>query len=434
METNVQEVSPCRWQVRVTLPAEETAPHFDKAYRTLQRTARIPGFRAGKVPLSVIRKRFGDAVREDVGNTLLKETFPQALQEHALKAIGPPALEELNLEEGSPFTYSAQVDVLPEVELAAVEGMEIPRRDVVVSEEMIEATLERMRQENAQLRTVDDAGTTLAHGQIGVIDFTGRIDGETFEGGSGERYPVEVGAGVLFPEFESGMEGMTAGETRELAVTFPDDYHEGLAGKEATFTVILHEIQEKVVPELDDEFAKDLEFESLAALREEVRTKLGAHIERGNRRSHHKEISDWLLERHTLEIPPTLLEGQLDMMVRNRLVSLVQQGVKIDDAEAQRAALREELQTDARRRAQLTLILDKIAEVHGLEVGDAAIDERLKQEATEAGVAPNVMRQYYESQFGSLDPIHDQLREEAALDYVLQHAEFVEPQTASNES
>jgi len=432
METNVQEVSPCRWQVRVTLPADETAPHFDKAYRALQRTARIPGFRPGKVPLSVIRKRFGDAVREDVGNSLLKETFPQALQEHALRAIGPPALEELILEEGSPFSYSAQVDVLPEVELAQVEGMEIPRREVAVSDEMIESTLERMRQENAQVRTVDDAGA-LARGQIGVIDFVGRIDGETFEGGSGERYPVEVGAGALFPDFENGMEGMTAGETREIAVTFPEDYREEFAGKEASFTVTLHEIQEKVVPELDDEFAKDLEFESLAALREEIRTKLGEHIERGNRRAHHQEIADRLLERHTLEIPPTLFEGQLDLMVRNRLVALVQRGEKIEDAEAQRAALREELQPDARKRAQLTLILDKIAEVNGLTVDDAAIEERLKKEAVDAGVAPNVMRQYYESQFGSLDPIHDQLREEAALDHVLQHAVFVEPQTASSE-
>ena len=433
METNVQEVSPCRWQVRVTLPAEETAPHFDKAYRTLQRTARIPGFRPGKVPLSVIRKRFGDAVREDVGNTLLKETFPQALQEHALKAIGPPALEELNLEEGSPFTYSAQVDVLPDVELAEVEGLPIPLREVAVSEEMIEATLERMRQDHAQLRTVEGAGATLAHGQIGVIDFAGRIDGEPFEGGSGERYPVEVGAGILFPELESGVEGMAAGDTRDITVTFPDDYREGLAGKQASFTVTLHEIQEKVVPELDDELAKDLDFESLAALREEIRSKLAVHIERGNRRAYHQAIADLLLERHTLEIPPTLLEGQLDLMVRNRLISLIQHGVEIDDAEAQRIALREELQPDARRRATLTLILDKVAEVHGLEVSDAAIEERLKQEAAEAGVAPDVMRQYYESQFGSLDPIHDHLREEAALDYVLERAVLVEPQTAGGE-
>jgi len=433
METNVQEVSPCRWQVHVTLPADETAPHFDKAYRALQRTARIPGFRPGKVPLSVIRKRFGDAVREDVGNTLLKETFPQALEEHALKAIGPPALEELTLEEGSPFSYSAQVDVLPEVELGEVVGLEIPRREVVVSEEMVESTLERMRQENGQIRTLDDATATLARGQIGLIDFAGRIDGEPFEGGSGERYPVEVGAGVLFPDFENGMEGMAVGETREIAVTFPEDYREDFAGKEASFTVTLHEIQEKVVPELDDEFAKDLEFESLAALREEIRTKLAEHIERGNRRAHHQEIADRLLERHTLEIPPTLFEGQLDLMVRNRLVALVQRGEKIEDAETQRATLREELQPDARKRAQLTLILDKIAEVNGLAVDDAAIEERLKKEATDAGVAPNVMRQYYESQFGSLDPIHDQLREEAALDHVLQHAVFVEPPPTSGE-
>jgi trigger factor len=433
METNVQEVSPCRWQVRVTLPPEDTVPHFDRAYRELQRTTRIPGFRPGKVPLSVIRKRFADAVREDVGNALLKETFPRALEEHALRAIGPPALEEIDLQEGRPFTYMAQVDVLPEVELGEITGMELARREVDVPDEMIDATLERMRQENAQLSTVEEADAALAQGQIGVIDFEGCIDGEPFEGGSGERFPVEVGAGRLFPEFEGGITGMTRGETREITVTFPDDYREEFAGKQAEFTVTLHEIQDKVLPEIDDEFAKDLDFADLAALREEIRTKLEEKVTASRRRAYHQEIADRLLEIHSPEVPPTLLEGQLDLMVRNRLVGLVQEGTPLEEAEQQRAALRAELQHDARRRAQLTLILDKIAEVNGLQVDDAAIEARLKQEAMDASVAPDVMRRYYESQFGSLDPIHDQLREEAAYDYVLEHAVFAEPQQTAGE-
>jgi trigger factor len=433
METNVQEVSPCRWQVRVTLAAEETGPHFDKAYRALQRTARIPGFRPGKVPLSVIRKRFGDAVREDVGNALLKETFPRALEEHALRAIGPPALEEIDLQEGSPFTYMAQVDVLPEVVLGEVTGLQLSRRDVVVPDEMIDSTLERMRQENAQIRSVEDEGAALAKGQIGVIDFQGRIDGEPFEGGSGERFSVELGAGRVFPDFESGIEGMKPGETREIKVTFPADYREEFAGKEADFTITLHEIQDKVLPEVDDEFAKDLDFADLNALREEIRAKLEEKIAASQRRAHHQEIADRLLENHSPEVPPTLLEGQLDLMVRNRLVGLVQQGTPLEEAEQQRAALREELRPDARKRAQLTLILDKIAEVNGLQIDDAAIEARLKKEAMDASVAPDVMRRYYESQFGSLDPVHDQLREEAAYDYVLEHAVFVEPQTGADE-
>ncbi|HEX9592777.1 MAG TPA: trigger factor [bacterium] len=431
METNVQEVSPCRWQVRVTLAAEETVPHFDKAYRALQRTARIPGFRPGKVPLSVIRKRFGDAVREDVGNALLKETFPRALEEHALRAIGPPALEEIDLQEGSPFTYMAQVDVLPEVALGEVTGIQLTRRDVVVPDEMIESTLERMRQENAQIRTVEDANAALAQGQIGVIDFQGRIAGEPFDGGRGERYPVELGAGLLFRDFEAGIAGMTRGETREITVTFPDDYREEYAGKQADFTVTLHEIQEKVLPEVDDEFAKDLDFADLAALQAEIHAKLTERIAASQRRAHHQEIADRLLEMHSLEVPPTLFEGQLDLMVRNRLVGLVQQGVPIEEAEQQRATLREELRPDARKRAQLTLILDKIAELNGLQVEDAAVEARLKKEALDASVAADVMRRYYESQFGSLDPIHDQLREEAALDYVLGQAVFVEPQASA---
>jgi trigger factor len=431
METNVQEVSPCRWQVRVILAAEETVPHFDKAYRALQRTARIPGFRPGKVPLSVIRKRFGDAVREDVGNALLKETFPRALEEHALRAIGPPALEEIDLQEGSPFTYMAQVDMLPEVALGEVTGIQLTRRDVVVPDEMIDSTLERMRQENAQIRTVEDANAALAQGQIGVIDFQGRIAGEPFDGGRGERYPVELGAGLLFRDFEAGIAGMTRGETREITVTFPDDYREEYAGKQADFTVTLHEIQEKVLPEVDDEFAKDLDFADLAALQAEIHVKLTERIAASQRRAHHQEIADRLLEIHSLEVPPTLFEGQLDLMVRNRLVGLVQQGVPIEEAEQQRATLREELRPDARKRAQLTLILDKIAEVNGLQVEDAAVEARLKKEALDASVAADVMRRYYESQFGSLDPIHDQLREEAALDYVLGQAVFVEPQASA---
>ena len=338
METSVQEVSPCRWQVRVTLAADETGPHFDKAYRALQRTARIPGFRPGKVPLSVIRKRFGDSVREDVGNALLKETFPRALEEHALRAIGPPALEEIDLQEGTSFTYMAQVDVLPEIDLGEITGLSLARRDVVVPDEMVDSTLERMRQDNAQIRAVEDTDAALAQGQIGVIDFDGRIDGEPFDGGSGERFQVELGAGRVFPDFEAGIEGMKPGETREIKVAFPDDYRDDYAGKQADFTVTLHDIQEKVLPVVDDEFARDLDFADLPALREEIRTKLEEKIAAGQRRAHHQEIADRLLETHSPEVPPTLLEGQLDLMVRNRLVRLVQEGTPLEEAETQRAS------------------------------------------------------------------------------------------------
>ncbi|RMF88142.1 MAG: trigger factor [Nitrospirae bacterium] len=427
METQVQELTSTRYQVRVTVPAEEIAPRFERAYKALQRSARLPGFRPGKAPVSVLRKRFGEAVREDVGNELLQETFPKALAEHDLKAIGPPTLEEVTIREGEPFVYLAEVDVLPQFELhEEVEHLTLTARPTEVPEEMVEQTLERLRQDHAELRPVEEEGAALARGQVGVIDYAGTIDGEPFEGGSGEGYRVEVGAGRIFPELEEGIEGMRVGEEREISVTFPEGAREGLAGKTAVFKVTLKEIQEKILPELDDEFARDLDHDDLEALRRDIRERLAARMAESNRKAHHAEIAEKLVELHPIDVPPTLLEGQLQMMVKNRLVHLLGEGMDPDEVDRRERELHQELRDDAEQRARLTLVLDKIAEEHGLEVRDEEIEALLKKEAAEVGVAPEVLRQYYENQFGSLDPLHDRLREEKAFDYCLEHATFEE--------
>ncbi len=426
IETTVQELTATRYQVRVTVPAEEAAPHFERAYQALRKNARLPGFRPGKAPLSVLRKRFGEGVKEDVGNQLLQESFPEALAKHDIKAVGPPTLEEISIEEGKDFTYLAEVDVLPQFELEDLAKVEIPRRPVEVSEEMIDSTIERLREGNAEVTRVEDESATLARGQVGVIDYTGTVDGEPFEGGSGEGYAVEVGAGRIFPELEEGIEGMRVGEERQIEIDFPEDYREDLAGKHAVFTVTLKEIQEKVLPEVDDDFARDLNHDDLDALKKSIRDGLTQRMEESNRRAYHADIAEKLVELHPIEVPTTLLEGQLQMMVKNRVVRLLGEGLDPDEVDKREAELYEELRDDAEQRARLTLILDRVAEDHNVEISDEEIEAQLAKEADEAGVSPDVLRQYYQSQFGSLDPLHDRLREEKAFDLCLEKATLTE--------
>jgi len=426
IETTVQELTATRYQVRVTVPAEETAPHFERAYQALRKNARLPGFRPGKAPLSVLRKRFGEGVKEDVGNQLLQESFPQALAQHDIKAVGPPTLEEISIEEGEPFSYLAEVDVLPQFELVDLAQVEIPRRPVEVTDEMIDSTIERLREGNAEVSKVEDESATLARGQVAIIDYVGTVDGEPFEGGSGEGFAVEVGAGRIFPELEEGIEGMRAGEERQIEIDFPDDYREDLAGKHALFTVTLKEIQEKNLPEVDDDFARDLNHDDLDALRRSIRDGLTQRMEESNRRAYHADIAEKLVQLHPIEVPTTLLEGQLQMMVKNRVVRLLGEGLSPDEVDRREAELYEELRDDAEQRARLTLILDRVAEDHHVEISDEEIEAQLVKEADEAGVSPDVLRQYYQSQFGSLDPLHDRLREEKAFDLCLEKATLTE--------
>jgi len=426
METTVQELTATRYQVRVTVPAEEANPHFDRAYQALRKNARLPGFRPGKAPLSVLRKRFGDGVKEDVGNQLLQESFPRALAEHDLKAVGPPTLEEISIDEGEPFVYLAEVDVLPQFDLEDLAKVEIPKRSVQITDDIVDSTIERLRESNGSLTKIEDDSATLASGQVGVIDYTGTVDGEPFEGGSGEAYAVEVGAGRIFPELEEGIEGMKVGDEREIDIDFPNDYREDLAGKKALFKVALKEIQEKHLPEIDDDFARDLDQDSLDALKQSIRDGLTARMTESNRRAYHAEIAEKLVELHPIEVPTTLLEGQLQMMVKNRVVRLLGEGMDSDEVDKREAELQEELRGDAEQRARLTLILDRVAEEHSVEITDPEIEGQLQKEAQEAGVSPDVLRQYYQSQFGSLDPLHDRLREEKAFDLCLEKATLTE--------
>jgi trigger factor len=237
---------------------------------------------------------------------------------------------------------------------------------------------------------------------------------------------VEVGAGRIFPELEEGIEGMSAGDDREIDIDFPDDYREDLAGKKALFKVTLKEIQEKILPEIDDDFARDLDQDDLDALKQSIRDGLTERMTESNRRAYHAEIAEKLVELHPIEVPTTLLEGQLQMMVKNRVVRLLGEGLEADEVDKREAELQEELRDDAEQRARLTLILDRVAEEHGVEITDPEIESQLQKEAQEAGVSPDVLRQYYQSQFGSLDPLHDRLREEKAFDLCLEKATLTE--------
>ncbi|HBB41617.1 MAG: trigger factor [Nitrospirae bacterium CG18_big_fil_WC_8_21_14_2_50_70_55] len=426
METTAQELTATRYQVRVTVPAEEASQHFERAYQALRKNARLPGFRPGKAPLSVLRQRFGDGVKEDVGNQLLQESFPKALAEHDLKAIGPPTLEEISIVEGQPFVYLAEVDVLPRFELQDLAKLELPKRPVEVTDEMVDSTLARLREANATLNKIEDANATLAHGLVGIIDYTGTVGGKPFEGGSGEGFAVEVGTGRIFPQLEAGIEGMHAGEVRDLTIDFPADYRKDLANQQATFKVILKEIREKILPAVDDDFARDLDHDDLNALKQSIRDGLTARITEANRRAYHAEIAEKLVALHPIEVPTTLLEGQLQMMVKNRVVRLLGEGMDADQVDKREAELHEELRGDAEQRARLTLILDRVAEEHSVEIRDEEIQAQLQKEAQEVGVTPEVLRQYYQSQFGSLDPLHDRLREEKAFDLCLAQATLKE--------
>jgi trigger factor len=411
--------------LRVEVSERRVRKLFDRAYRELGRQAQLPGFRPGKVPRSVLEKRFGATVAEDVRQSLVADTLVEALEQVELVPLVEPDLEWDLPSPGAPFHYTARIEVRPEIELPELEGLPAKRPPVELGEEDVEAEIESLRQRAAPL--VEEPEETQAEmGHVLSIDYTGRIDGREFEGGKGEDVVVELGSERLLPGFEEQLVGARAGEEREVRVTFPDDYgKEDLRGQEAVFSVRVTSIRRRRVPALDDEFAKDVgDFETLEELRGRIRTDLLEQRERAARQALERSVLDALLERTSVELPPRVVEREL----RGRMASFERQfegQVPREMLQAQLARIQEEGREAAERRVREAFVLSEIARVREIEVGDEDVAARLDEMARARGADPRRLRQAAREQ-GWEDSIRSELIEQRVLDTLLADAKIEE--------
>jgi trigger factor len=417
--------TPILHTIEIEVDASRVRKAFDRAYRDLAKQVRIKGFRPGKAPRSVLEKLHGASVAEQLEHTLVSDTLAEAIGLSGIQPVSEPAISAGKPVPDASFTYTACLEVSPEIELPDFSGLPAIRPEVSVEDAEIDARLEELRVANAPL-VEEDEGTLLARGHIATIDFVGRIDAELFEGGSGQGVQLEIGADRFIPGFEDQLTGAQAGDDREVRVTFPESYGNAeVAGKEAVFAVHVVDVRKRQVPELDDEFAKDVgDFDSLDALRARTRADLESGQERESKETFRMTLMDALLERMDFAAPPGMIDRQLEGQLASAKRRLEGQ-LDHDAIHAQLDRWREEWRPRAERDVREMLVLQSIAKANGIEVEDdevaARIDELLGD--PEHGAA---RRRELREDEQLREALRLQLRDEKVLDFLAPTAKIGE--------
>ena len=378
-------------QVEITMDftAEEWANYVNKAYEENKGKYKVEGFRQGKAPKSVIEKMYGEHVFIEEGlNLAFAGGYTEILEkEQDFEPIADPKVDIKALDKTS-LKLHVLVDVMPEVKLGAYEGLEIKKEVRKATAEEVEHELHHAQEHAARIMEVEH---DLENGNIANIDFEGSIDGVKFEGGTATNYDLEIGSGSFIQGFEDQMVGMKKGEKRDIKVTFPAEYGApDLAGKDAVFAVTLHAVKEKQLPELDDEFAKDVsEFDTLAEYKNDIKNKMKEDAEHRAEHAYEDALIDAIVNNATVEIPEAMIDNEADDMVHEFEYRLMYQGIKLDDyltyVGMDRDGLKKEYREQAEKSVKIRLVMEQIVRTEDLKFSDEEIDEKLSKMAADAG-------------------------------------------------
>ncbi|HEY2325710.1 MAG TPA: trigger factor [Thermoanaerobaculia bacterium] len=382
MLLNYTDLSPVRKSVEVEIPADLIARESDRVTQEFGRQAKIPGFRPGKVPVSVVRNRFAKEIQEEVMSRLLPATFRDAVAERGVEPVGDPQLEHVDaFIEGAPIKYKAAFEIKPQIELREYRGISVDDPKIEVSETDVEAMIERLRDQASAYRPVEDRA--LEDGDIAVIDIASTPEGGELNSDTGH---FRLGEETPLPELHDALRGKNPGATASFDKAYGDDaQQEEWRGKNVHHDVMLKEIRVQEKPEVNDEFAKAVgEWESVDAMREAIRGDIRRHREVEAMRLKRTEIGDALLNAHELEAPETLIEEELGRSLNNYARFLSSQGVDLQKAEIDWEKMSAEFRPDAIKRVKRSLILEAIAKKEGLLVSDVEVDAEIRRAANEA--------------------------------------------------
>ncbi|MDP4108427.1 MAG: trigger factor [Bacillota bacterium] len=371
-------------ELEIAVSKEEFESAIQKAYHKLAGKFNVPGFRKGKAPLRIIEQMYGKGVfYEEAINLSYPEAYDKAVEEAKLDVVGRADIDIKDLDEnGEGYVFTAKVPVKPEVKLGEYKGLKAEKRGVSVSDEDVEEEIKKLQDRASRTETCDRAVKT---GDTAVINFEGFIDGVPFEGGKGESYPLVIGSGRFIPGFEEQLVGKSAGEEASVNVTFPEDYNaKELAGKEAVFNCKVLEVKETILPELDDEFAKDVsEFDSISALREDLKKKLIESRQKTADSEFEDKIIDQITEKMEADIPDAMIDRQLDQIVEDFGYRLSNQGIELDAYlkmnQMDRESFKTKFRPQAEHQVKTMIALEKIGELENVVVSDEDIENEYKK-------------------------------------------------------
>ncbi len=405
MQVSVETIEGLGRRMRVTLPAEEIEREVDKRLQSLARSVRLKGFRPGKVPLKVVRQQYGQRVRAEAIEELTRNSFFEAVTKENLRLTGYPVFDHGEIDEGKDYEYTATFDIAAEFELAPVDDLEIERPQAEITDADVDAMIERLRRQSCDWRAVDRPA---ADGDRLTIDFQGLLDGEPFDKGKAEGLPLVLGSGAFIPGFEEGLIGVRAGEGRDLDLSFPEDYHDAeLAGRDVRFEVQVRKVEEPVLPEVDEAFARLYEIEdgSIETLRSEVRRSMQAELDEAVRLRMRRQVMDQLYARHPIELPHLQVQAQLDDYLSRH------QG-EVSDAQ------REKYEEAARRLVTLGIVVSRIVKEQGLRPDPLKVRARVESLAASYDDPDAVIAWYYGDR-QRLAEIEAQVLEDAVVDWII---------------
>ena len=418
-QSSVEATGSLERKLSVRVPAEEIERRVDERLASLTRTAKVKGFRPGKVPLKVVRQQYGTQVREEVLGQVLQTSYTEAVTEQALNPAGTPRIEPGQMEAGQDLTYTATLEVYPEIELKAVDGAVLERPTVEVTESDIDRMIERLRKRSAQWESVDRGAE---RGDRVTVDFEGTIDGEAFEGGSSENVPFEIGGGQMLPDFEAAFVDRKAGESFGFDLTFPEDYKaEDLAGRLAHFEVKLHQVETPRLPVVDDAFAEELGIEEggIEKLREELRRSMEREVAQHIEGQIKQLALDKLLEANPIDVPEALVTEEIGRM-RHETGS--QMGLNHEQSHQLPAELFRE---QAHKRVALGLLVAEVIRQQGIELDKARVQAKVDQ-LVQGFNNPQEMARAYLNDQQSRRAIEGMVLEEQVVDWLIERLEVRE--------
>jgi len=417
MQVSVETTQGLERRLTISVPAETVDVEVKNRLRQVSKTQRIDGFRPGKVPASVIQKRFGKSVRQEVAGEIMQRNFVDAIIAEKINPAGRPSFVAKSNENGKPLEFEATFEIYPEVELKDLEKIEVERPDVEVNDADLDemfVTLQKQHQTWKENKRITKKGDKL------TLDFTGRVDGEEFEGGKAEGFELELGAGRMIPGFEKEVTGMKVGEEKTIKVTFPEDYHaENLKGKEAEFDIVVHKTEGPVLPEVNDEFAKlfGVEEGGVEALRTEVSKNMTRELTQAVKAKVKEQVIEGLLAGHEVGLPSALVAQEVDVLRQQAMQRF--QG-QMDPKNL--PELPSEMFTEqAERRVKIGLLLGEVIKVNELKVDDAKVDELIATAAS-AYEDPKEVIEYYANNKELMQQMQNVALEEQAVEFLVEKA------------
>ncbi len=385
MSVTVEKLENSMAKLKITVPAEQLEKAIEKAYQKNRNKIQIPGFRKGKAPRKMIEKMYGAGVfYEDAANDLIEEEYPKAVDECGEDVVSSPKIDVEELEAGKDFVFTAEVALKPPVKLGKYKGIEVEKMDLDVTDEEVDAEIDKQRGMNA--RSIDVTDRAVQDGDTVSLDFEGFVDGVAFEGGKGTDYPLTIGSGAFIPGFEEQLVGFEIGQEGDVNVKFPEDYQaENLAGKDATFKCKVNSIRAKELPELNDEFASDAGFDTVAEYKEDVKKKLTEKKEADAKAKREDEVVRAVIDDAEMELPEAMIETQQRQMVNEFAQRLQMQGMNMDQYLQYTGSsvdqMLAQVKPQAIERIKSRLVLEAVAAAENIEISDKDLEEELESMA-----------------------------------------------------